>query len=264
MNKILSAAFVFLILVVVNGCKKIINIDLNNASPKVVIDAQITDQAGPYTVTLSNTVNFSADVYFSPVAGALVFITDNSAGGFTDTLKESAPGIYKTQTLAGVVGHSYKLSVKVQNNWYYANSTMPALVPYDSLYLQKFSFFGNTLNQFVPVFTDPVGQKNYYQFTVQVGDSLLKDINAWDDNLTDGKVNSRPINVDGSTDLFKGNDTCIVEMRCIDKSAFDYFNTLENANGSASAPANPTSNVTGGALGYFSAYTVRKKTIVVK
>jgi hypothetical protein len=263
MNKILSSILIFFALFLLSACKKIINIDLNNASPKVVIDGYITDQSGPYTVSLSNTVDFSADVYFSPVTGALVFITDNNAG-YTDTLKESAPGIYKTQSIAGVIGHSYKLSVKVQNNWYYANSTMPALVPFDSLYLQKFSFFGNTLNQFIPVFTDPIGQKNYYQFTVQVGDSLQNDINAWDDNLTDGKVNSRPINVNGSTDLFKGNDTCIVEMRCIDKSTFDYFNTLPNANGGASTPANPTSNVTGGALGYFSAYTVRRKTIIVQ
>jgi hypothetical protein len=55
-------------------------------------------------------------------------------------------------------------------------------------------------------------------------------------------------------------------MRCIDKGAYDYFYSLDqitSTNGNSATPANPVSNISGGALGYFSAHTVRKATAVI-
>lgn len=58
----------------------------------------------------------------------------------------------------------------------------------------------------------------------------------------------------------------MIEMECIDKSVFDYFESLGNsAMGprNSSSPANPYTNLTGGLLGFFSAHTVERREYVV-
>jgi hypothetical protein len=245
------------------SCEKVINIDLNNATPRLVVEADISDSPGllSHHVILSKTNNFSSIGNGIPVTGAMVIIRD-STDGITDTLRETKPGDYVTQKILGISGHMYTLAINTDDKWYHAVSTMPKAISFDSLYTESFSFFGNKIMQFIPVFNDPPAEKNYYRFIVQVNDSLQNDIEAWDDDLTDGKTNSRPIN-ESNGDLFRGNDTVTIEMRCLDKGTFDFFNTVGNASGGAQTPANPETNISNGALGYFGAYTSRRKSIIV-
>jgi len=252
--------FSFLLLA---SCEKVINIDLNNATPRLVIQGNITDAPGllSHHVLLSQTTDFSANGNTNPVTGAVVVVTDSTLN-ISDTLLETSPGDYVTQNILGISGHRYLLFVQSAGKSYTASSQMPEVIPFDSLYNQKLNIFGNDVNQFVPVFQDPAGVKNFYRFTIQINDSLQNDVEAWDDKLTDGKLNSRPITI-GNSDLFRGDDTVIIQMRCIDEGAYNFFNTFYNATGDAQTPANPTSNISNGALGYFSAYTARNRTIIV-
>ena len=50
----------------------------------------------------------------------------------------------------------------------------------------------------------------------------------------------------------------------ISKTIYEYYNSLETntTDGQSASPANPTSNITNGALGYFNAYSVRKKDVI--
>jgi hypothetical protein len=58
-----------------------------------------------------------------------------------------------------------------------------------------------------------------------------------------------------------------VELWGIDKGVYEYYSTLREILGGAgpstASPANPTSNISGGAMGYFSAFTVARKWRVV-
>ena len=61
-------------------------------------------------------------------------------------------------------------------------------------------------------------------------------------------------------------DTTTVEMRNIDRATYKYFVALDASNGNgpnASVPANPNNNFEGACLGYFSAYTVQRRTLIV-
>jgi hypothetical protein len=71
-------------------------------------------------------------------------------------------------------------------------------------------------------------------------------------------------NLSGRNTLISG-DSIVVALQTIDQGVFDYLRTLGQAdNNMASAtPANPTSNISNGALGYFSAYAVTSKGIVI-
>jgi hypothetical protein len=64
-------------------------------------------------------------------------------------------------------------------------------------------------------------------------------------------------------------DTITIDLLSIDKATYDYFHTLSDIltsdqSPTSLAPANPTTNISGSALGYFAAYAVDSKQIVVR
>src|SRR5580692_11732163 len=124
-----SAFYCIICILLATSCQKVINIDLNSASPAIVIVGNVNDQPGPYTVTLSQTVNFSENNTFPPVTGAFITIADNA--GTTDTLIESPPGTYNTKKLVGVDGRTYTLKVIANGQTYTSTSIMPQAVPFD-------------------------------------------------------------------------------------------------------------------------------------
>lgn len=252
----------------VGSCKKTVTLKLKTAPAQIVIEGEVTDQPGPYTVTITQTVGFYADNTFPPVSGASVTISDNTLG-ITDSLTETTPGtgIYSTHTLQGVPGHTYALSVTSQQQNYAATSTMPMPVPLDSISFSQLSGFGNNQIDAIANFQDPVGIKNYYQFVEFVnGAQITKDIFVFDDRLSDGKYINYTLYNDTSY-LFQGDDVK-VNMYCIDENVYNYFYQLIQSGGTGAfsttaSPANPTSNISNGSLGYFSAHTVASRQSVV-
>ena len=69
---------IFLVSYVFTSCEKVIDVNLNDADKKYVIEGFITNQAGQCQVTITQTKSFDGDNNFSPVSGASVSITDNS------------------------------------------------------------------------------------------------------------------------------------------------------------------------------------------
>lgn len=246
------------------SCTKEIDVDLNTAAPQIVIEGNVTNSAGPYTVKIIQTVNFSASNNYPPVSNALVIIKDNS--GVTDTLKETSPGLYQTSELVGIPGRTYDLEVVAEGKTFHASSTMPQVVNLDSLAFEVFTNKGNSGGVeylTLPVFTDPAGTVNSYQFIQTVNGKRDETIFVLNDNTFNGLENHYTLfNPDAE---IKPGDTVSVELRCIDTSTYDYFYTLSQTNGSpfGATPTNPPNNITGnGALGIFSAHTVQVKTTV--
>lgn len=242
------------------GCQKVINIDLNSASPAIVIIGNINDQPGPYTVTLSQTANFSDPNTFPSISGAFVTIADNA--GDKDTLAEVSPGKYHTKKIQGVIGRTYYLSVTANGQTYTSSSTMPQLVPFDTIRIVRFDLFKDT-NIYARVgFQDPAAGNNYYRFIETRNDTLSPAIFVVDDQYSSGLYISYPLRSD--TALAYG-DSVKVEMQCIDKGTYQYLQTFYEASGSATnvTPSNPISTISNNALGYFSAHTSRYRSIKV-
>src|SRR5215467_13324944 len=105
-------AILLILLIPASACKKVIHVKLNDADPRIVITGDVTNEMGPYTITLSKTINFEEDNIFPPVSGALVIIS--TPGGLTDTLSETSNGNYTTHGWQGIPGNSYSLYVKAE------------------------------------------------------------------------------------------------------------------------------------------------------
>lgn len=249
---------VLLLLIGLSACKKIISVDLNSAPTQLVIEGMVTN-ASTAQVAITQSVKFSSDNIFPAVSGAVVVITDNL--GKTYTLIETTPGNYTNNHLTGVPGRTYNLSVTTDGINYLASSTMPQEVNFDTLLTESFSFFGKKIINIKPKYTDPVGLGNNYQFIETINRTINKRIFIWDDRLNDGSVSTRPLIETDST--INPGDTIEVEMRCIDKNIFRYFTALMDFQNNSATPANPDSNISGGCLGYFSAYTRQRRKVIV-
>jgi hypothetical protein len=254
--------------IMMSSCEKEIELDLNSSNPKYVIEGEIP-QNELATVKITKTVNFSDSNNFPTVKGAIVTITDEI--GTTEQLIETSTGIYKTQKLKGSEGKTYTLSVKADGNTFTAKSTMPKAVKLTGLKTSLSSFAppgaSSSDNYIVfPQFIDPAALGNSYRFIQIRNGELDKSIIIANDNIGNGKPNSRPI-FSQNFDIKLG-DTITVEMRCIDVPVYDYFFSLNaiqgNGPGGGTTPTNPVSNISGGALGYFSAFTGEKVSAVVK
>jgi hypothetical protein len=244
------------------SCKKEVHLDLDDAGAHIVIEGSVTDAAGPYTVAISRSVEFYADNSYPPVSGAAVRIIDNE--GHSDSLIETSPGVYTTTTLQGKPGVTYTMSVRVQDTLYTAVSTMPFPVDLDSITFRKAGAFGNKNIRAVPHYQDPPGIKNYYLFNEYINGILeTKDIFVFDDRLSDGRYITRDLRT--QDDVMHEGDVVEVQMYCIDEPIFNYFDELDGSGGrggafnTAASPANPGSNISNGALGYFSAHTIRTR-----
>jgi hypothetical protein len=251
------------VIAIISSCQKVINIDLNSVNPAIIIVGNINDQPGPYSVTLSQTVNFSDPNTFPPIDGAFVTIADNA--GTIDTLAETTKaGTYNTKKIVGIPGRTYTLTVNANGQTYQSVSTMPQPINFDTLYIYAhLSFFskgGPPDTVYTPLveFQDPGNSLNYFRFIETKNDTLLTNVMTSDDQFSSGKMVYYPIRSEGHPVLV--GDSIKVEMQCIDKGTYQYLSTLGEASGSTNVtPSNPVSNISNNALGYFSAHTSRYK-----
>ncbi len=265
MKKLLSIAAALIVISGLTSCEKVIDVKLDNADKKVVIDAVLTDHEGGCLVKVSQTKNFSDDNTFNGLSGAVVNI--KNPDGTVTPLTEATPGVYKHATLMGTPGKSYQLSVTVNGTTYIGTSVMPEAVVLDSVYVKTQKFFDEDETFANVIFNDPAGVKNYYRMVQFINGKKSKGNFNMDDDLSDGKLFNSTLYffADDDKDKIKPGDLVTVEMQCIDANVYKYWFSLDqSATGSSqsAAPSNPVSNLSGGALGYFSAQVVSRLSVV--
>jgi hypothetical protein len=254
-----------------NSCQEVVSIDLNKANPHIVIEGVVSDKPGPYSVIVNMTGNyFEPSLYFPPVNGAQIVIADNQ--GQRDTLKEVDQGIYYSTTLKGISGRTYFMSVVSEGTTYSASSYMPAKVLIDSTYVveRKGSLSESGYDIYV-MFKDPPEPGNYYRLNAKSSALIPADsidgrrYRLYSDKLTNGNEMTERIR---SGKNVQSGDTITLELLSIDKAAYDYFSTLRDILSSdrsptSLSPANPNTNLTNGSLGYFAAFTIDTKKIII-
>jgi hypothetical protein len=266
------------------SCQDVITLDLNNGVSKLVVNGYVSSDSGPYTIKLSQSSNYFDPNVFVPEKGAIVMISDNA--GQTEILKEIQPGVYVTSALKGIPNRTYVLSVTtVDKKTYTAISYLPAVVPIDSLHFEvrkRNGGFGQPKGplryRVTCTFTDPSGLGNYYRIRYYKNDTLQnaeRDYVIASDQLANGQSNTpRIADGIGNTLTIRGayllKDSVKVDLLTIDKAGFDFYSDLQFLLNDQSgifpsdAPANPINNISNGALGYFGAFGVATKKIVIR
>lgn len=247
------------------SCEDVIDVKLDNAEPALIIEASVTNASNIQFVKISRSQNIGDANKFIAVTNASVSMKDSEGKIFEFSHEPRSPGLYLSTNGRPRPLLTYNLRVDVDGKTYTAISTMPVEVNLDSIGIITDNFFNKETKTIAAVYKDPIGVPNYYRFILYVNKIPTKGIFAFSDKFNDGKEVTAELR-NPNNDI-KKDDVVRVEMQTVDKNVYKYFEGLdqnENRGGASTTPANPVSNISNGALGYFSAHTEQSGTIRIK
>ncbi len=268
---IMSLPFLFFI-----SCTERIDLKLDTTFARLVVDGAITTDTTAHKVVLSKTADYFSNEAAPMISGAIVVITDGT-NQFPLTESIIYPGVYLTDSsVYGVPGRTYSLlirNVDVNNDevedFYTASSELKASGPLDSIMIFK-EETGREIFWFINLFAWEPPTVDYYSFKAWKNGVLVKDtVDEFflsDDILFNGNY------LYGlSVQMFFGNngekvfvgDSIVLELNSITKEYYKYITELQSEVGYknplfGSPSANISTNVSGGAMGFFTAYSIQR------
>ncbi|MGJ7029706.1 DUF4249 domain-containing protein [Niabella hirudinis] len=261
-------AFYILLILTAAGasCRKVIYPRFKaNTTVPVVVQAALSDYKDSASVFISEVLDIYAPNVYTGKNGATVSVMRDDS--MPVSLNPLGNGRYGGN-LGAIPGHHYLLKVDLGGTSYTATTVMPPKVPFDSLFITHRTVLGREMRIPTVRFTDPPGNENYYRFVLSVDGFESTTIFIETDKLFNGNkmtLELLDLFTDSKAPTFVDKfDKVIVEMQCISKQTYQYLYQLNASalgQGNSLNPGNPQSNITGGALGYFSVHSSEKKTI---
>ncbi len=230
------------------SCEDLVDIDLNKANPKIVIEADLNNLSSDQVIWLTQTVAFDSPVANQPVTGATVVVKDSEGREFV--FEDQGNGAYRRKNFKPKEELRYDLTVNVKGQVFLSSTKMMPFVPIDSLAIKEEIIFDETYYSVVLKFEDQKNIANYYKYNISVNGSSFKFASTFSDKFNDGLYVSHGV-TDKDNSLALG-DSVIVRRQCVTKEVYTYWNQIQMLNPGSAAPANPTSNISNGALGFFS------------
>lgn len=280
---------VFLLALLLTGCEKNVDFQLNDEPSKLVVEATI-ENGQPPVVFLSSSLNYFSQIDPAILANSFVHDADVfiSTGSRTQKLKEySVPlsasyRIYYYSIDSGVflgeLNHSYTLKINTGGQEYSSTTTIPKITKkIDSLWFIPST--GADTNKVVVMLraTDPPGFGDYVRYWTKknheaflpgrtsVFDDLFIDGTTYQLQVDPGFDRNNPVQDDKR--YFARGDTVTFKLSNIDKTTYDFWRTMEYSYESVGNPfATPVKvlgNISNGALGYFGGYASQSRTIII-
>lgn len=169
-------------------CEDVIEVDLNEAEPRLVIDASINWLRGTIgneqSIRLSLTAPFFDDV-IPPANGATVTITDTNGNTF-NFIEEDNTGVYRTSNFIPEIDETYILTVIYNNEIYTATETLKSVVPIEEIEQKDDGGFLGEDIELKAFYTDPPNIENFYFFEFIDPVSVVPTLEVYDDEFTDG------------------------------------------------------------------------------
>ncbi len=250
---------------VVAGCEKVVDIKYKSNQSEIVIEGNITNEPGPYFVKVTKSIDLANTGSYPAIDNAMITISDDS--GNNDILTPVGNGSYRTNTITGAEGKTYKLTVHAEGQTFVAESTMPQQSPFDSIKIQADIITGETEYSLIPVYTDPSTKGDNYRFVLWLNNKLVNQHLVQNDEIKNGVTNTVRLEINDNDLAFKPGDSVAIQMQCIDKNVALYYTTLalmgDSGPGGGTTPNNPPGNISNGALGIFSAHTVNAKSALL-
>jgi len=244
-----------------NSCTDIIELDLKNTEPRIVIEAYLNTSDSTFTANLTMSNEFYENGEFKDVTNASVTLKNQD--GTTYTIPETETGYYFLNNIISNPDDIFSVIITDEDNVYEATTTTPFPVEIGQVIPTPFSPpgggpGGNDTAQYYQVTTfweDLPDVDNYYRIKKYKNNEYKSDTYALtDDRFANGDTLASLI----MYELYSG-DTFKLELLSTDKQYFDYFMDiaiLYSRGPGGTTPYNPKGNFNNGALGYFGIYSV--------
>jgi hypothetical protein len=257
----------FSLIILSTSCENVIEIDLDYMKPKLVIEGVISDFDNQCIIKLSKTTDYFNRKTNPTVSDAVISLTDNE--GTVVKFNEIEPGNYLGESVQAKSHIDYTLSILSEGDKYVAKATIPQKVNIDSLtcIYNPESIFYDVGYVVSCHFSDPEDVRNFYRLKTYNINDKSKAKNS-KDLYNDDFYNGNNVELPWSYEVYQQSDTVVVELYTLDVQTYDYYKTLFQISGGAemmslTTPANPNTNLSNGALGYFGAYTISRDTIII-
>lgn len=278
LTEIIRAIILTTTLVVFFGCEDVIEIDLNSANPKIVIEGAVANDNSPTQVRITRSTDFYEPGVYDKVTGAEIEVIDSE--GNNGVLTEIEDGLYQTDAVSGEEGRTYYVSVKAEGEIYSAESTIPLQLNLDSLNLEIAPYppgeetEENKRYYLHLYFQDYPENEDYARFRILNNGKLLGGYRIYNDKYTNGNYINARLNLAAQENNIKIGVELTVQLLSIDKASYDFYLTANSINASRTqggggppssvSPANPNTNWTNDALGVFTAFTISEQSIIVE
>jgi Domain of unknown function (DUF4249) len=289
-----KSIFLFSLIAIFASCEKAIKFDLENAPPKLVVEASIETNDVPF-VSLTKSINYFSAISPSDLTNSFVQNADVWVSNGTKTHKliqysitvNNAKLYYYSVNPAdpltifnGAEGGTYSLKIVTEGKEYTATTTIPLLTKkVDSIWWAPAPQNPDTNKVVLKArVTDPPLYGNYIRYYTKVGQErfLAGESSVFDDQVVNGATfnididkgfDRNAIIPDEDKGFFKRGDTVTLKFCNIDKATYDFWRTMEfnysSTGNPFSSPNKVLGNISNGALGYFGGYAPQFKSLII-
>ncbi|WP_289665784.1 DUF4249 domain-containing protein [Flavobacterium panacagri] len=256
------------------SCEDVVDVDLDTASPKLVIEASINWEKGStgrqQVIKLTTTTGYF-DSLIPIVSGAEVYIRNsrNQKFNFAELNKS---GRYVCSNFRPALNEQYTLTVINDGNTYTATETLKSVTPITRVEQKNDGGFTGKDIEIRSYFTDPGDEENYYMFKYFYSSKVTANFYVSEDKFYQG--NETYSSVDD--DELKAGDEIEVTHYGISKQYYNYMNILVSIAGTnvggpfQSPPATVRGNIINTTnkdnypLGYFSLSETHSQKYTIK
>ena len=177
-----------LVLILVWSCEDPIDVSLNTATPRLVIDASINWFKGTpgndQHIKLSLSAPYFADST-PPANGATVFITDENNNTF-NFAEDNSSGIYLNSNFIPEINGTYNLTVIYEDETYTASETLKSVASIEFVEQNDEGGFTGEETELKAFYTDPIDEENYYFFEFISDIPAIPTLEVYNDEFTNG------------------------------------------------------------------------------
>ena len=218
------------------SCEEKVNIPLDTANPKLVIDANILWQKGTDGSTQKIKLTTTTDYYTNvipPVSGATVFVTDSNNNLFT-FLETPNTGEYVCTNFIPVINGNYTLTVKYAGQTYTSTNSLLATPVIENVQQNTVQGFGGNEIQVKFFYQDNGAEDNNYLIGVKNSTKAIPEYGVLKDEFFQGNQMFGFY----SDDKLKSGDQLFFSLEGISLRYYNYMKELLSiaGNGGGSGP----------------------------
>lgn len=204
------------------SCEDVIDVDLDQSEPRLVVEASIiwnkdTD-GNQQSIKLSKTTGFYAQQN-TPVVDAEIRVSDEN--GRSLPFRHQENGVYTTSYFQPIIGMTYTLEIRYENEIYTAKEQLTAVSSIDFVEQTAEGGFNGDDIEIKAYYTDPPNEQNFYLFKFYTDKVNLE---FYEDEFTNGNQ------IFGyySSEELEPNDLIEIEIQGISKKYYEYLFILRS------------------------------------
>lgn len=212
------------------GCEEVVDVALDTAPPKLVIEAAIIWEKGStgqhQIIKLTTTTGYFENT-IPTVSGAIISIKNSHNEQFNfNEIKKT--GQYECTNFKPVIGEEYTLTVISRGNRYIGTETLKPVAPITRIEQKNDGGFTGKDIEIRSYFTDPGNEENYYLFKYSYSSKITSTYYVSEDKFYQGNE----IFSSTDDDELKPGDEIEVTHYGISKPYYNYMNILVSIAGS--------------------------------